>query len=169
MIACGVAVALLVPGASALAAGGQSGAHRATPMAAAHGHKGGVSGAHGTAQGRGAAHGQRLRQFEGVIVTAAPDSLVLRVQGSQGVTVTVGLSLTGTRVTADDVVTTTAALASGEQVHVAAAFATTNDATTYTAVRIAIQRRDAEATEADTGSDTGASDTAHPAPPHSTT
>ena len=36
MIACGVAVALVVPGASALAAGGQGGAHRATPLAAAH-------------------------------------------------------------------------------------------------------------------------------------
>jgi len=167
MIACGVAVALVVPGASALAAGGQGGAHRATPLAAAHGHKGGPSGG---AHGRDAAHSQRLRQFEGVIVTVAPESLTLRVQGSPGVPVTVGLSLTGTRVTADDIVTTTAALASGEQVHVAAAAATTNGTTTYTAVRIVIQRRDADATaDTDNGPDTGVAGTAHDLRPRHTT
>jgi len=171
MIACGVAVALVVPGASALATGGQGGPHRATPMAAAHGHgdghKGGPSGG---AHGRDAAHSQRLRQFEGVIVTVAPESLALRVHGSPGVTVTVGLSLTGTRVTAGDIVTTTAALASGEQVHVAAAAATTNGTTTYTAVRIVIQRRDADATaDTDNGPDTGVADTAHDIRPRRTT
>jgi len=157
MIACGVAVALVVPGASALATGGQGGVHRATPMAASHGHRDGHKGGpSGGAHGRAATHGQSLRQFEGVIVTVAPESLALRVQGSPGVTVTVGLSLTGTRVTADDIVTTTAVLASGQQVHVAAASATTNGATTYTAVRIVIQRRDADATaDTDTGPDTG--------------
>ncbi len=173
MIACGVAVALVVPGASALAAGGQGGAHRATPLAAAHGHKGGPSGgAHGrdAVHGRDAAHSQRLRQFEGVIVTVAPESLALRVHGSPGVTVTVGLSLTGTRVTADDSVTTTAALASGAQVHVAAAAATTNGTTTYTAVRIVIQRRDADATaDTDNGPDTGVAGTAHDIRPRHTT
>jgi len=170
MIACGVAVALVAPGVPALAAGGgQSGTHRVTPVAAAYGHKGGARGAHRTGQGRGVMHGKNLRQFEGVIVTVAPESLALRVQGSPGVTVTVGLSATGTRVTADDSVTTTAALASGEQVHVVASSATTNGAMTYTAVRITIQRRDADTT-ADTDARDGAreSGTTHDtAPPSS--
>ena len=152
LIAYGLAGALFVPGASALAAGGQGATHRAAPAAAAHGHQGG---AHGAARGRDAAHRPHLRPFEGVIVTVAADSLALRVQGRQGVTVTVGFSLTGTRVTADDSVTTTAALASGEQVYVAAVSATTNAVTTYTAVRIAIQRPEANAqVDTDNGSDT---------------
>ncbi len=116
VIAVGVALALAVPGASALAAGGGQGrAHHATPPPGTHGRTGDVPGIHGAAQGRGAAQSQRVRQFEGVIVAVDQDSLALRVQGSAGVTVTVDLSTTGTRVTADDVVTTTAALVSGEQ------------------------------------------------------
>lgn len=145
LLAYGLAVALAVPGTSALAAGGgHNGPHALAPVAAAHAHPGGARGTRGRS-----GHGAHLRQFEGTIVTLGTDSLDLRLQGSRGVTVTVDISATGTQVTAQGGVTTTAALATGEQVHVAATAATADGTTTYTAVRIAIQRRDATTSEPD--------------------
>jgi hypothetical protein len=154
VITIGVALALAVTGTPVLAAGGGHSAHHAAkPVTVGRGHKGDTHG-HGA--------GQHVRQFEGRIVALSPDSLDLHLQGSRGVTVTVGISATGTHVSADGVVTTTAALASGEQVHVAAAPTTAGGVTTYTAVRIVIQRRATGTVEAD-------GDTTHDGAPHSTT
>jgi len=154
----GLAMALAVPGTSALAAGGgHSGSHPLKPVAVAQAHGGGARGRHSHAT-----HGAHLRQFEGTIVTVGTESLDLRLQGNRGVTVTVSISATGTQVLAAGVVTTTAALATGEQVHVAASAATAAGTTTYTAVRITIQRRDATTSEPD-------ADTTHTGSPRSTT
>ena len=133
MIGLGVALLLALPTAPAwAAAGGQS---------AKHAHHATVAPRHDRDKGT---HGKRLRQFEGKVVSFDGSNLVVKLQGSSGVTVTVGISATGTRITMDGVVTTTAALASGEQVHVAASASTVGGVTTFMAVRVDIQRPDVD-------------------------
>jgi hypothetical protein len=124
LITLGIAAALALPAGPALAAG--------------KGHKGQ---AHGyTKVVHHSTHGKSLRQLEGTVVSMASDgsSFVLRPMASKAMTVTVAMS-TSTVVTAEAGVTST--LAAGEQVHVAGK----ESNGTYWAVRILIQKSEADA------------------------
>lgn len=131
LIALGLVGALALPGAVARAAG-HGGHGKGRHHGWAYGHH------HGN-------HGHGLHQLEGMVVSVAPDgsSMVIQPLDTDAVTLTVTISTTGpmsTVITAADGVTTTT-LAAGEQVHVAA----TELNGAYTAVRVLIQKQDAEA------------------------
>ncbi len=79
------------------------------------------------------AHGQRMRQFEGVVTSIAGDAVTLQLQGHQDITATVTISATLTP-------GALAALAPGERVHIAAV-ATGPAGAAYVAVRVVIGRR----------------------------
>ena len=130
LITLGIATALALPVAPALAAG----------KGHAHGR---LKGHHHTSVVRHStdtARGKSLRQFEGTVVSMAPDgsSFVLQPMDSKATTVTVAIS-TSTVVTAEAGVTPT--LAAGEQVHVAGK----DSNGTYWAVRVLIQKTEADA------------------------
>ena len=116
MITLGLAAALALPVAPALAAG----------QGQAHGH---------TKVVRHSTHAKSLRQVEGTVVSLASDgsSFVLRPMASKAVTVTVAIA-SSTVVTAAVGVTPT--LAAGEQVHVAGK----ESNGTYWAVRVLIEK-----------------------------
>ena len=122
LITLGIAAALALPVAPALAAG----------KGHANGH---LKGHHQTRVVRHSTHGKSLRQLEGTIASMASDgsSFVLRTMASKALTVTVAIS-SSTVVTAEAGVTPT--LAAGEQVHVAGK----ESNGTYWAVRILIQK-----------------------------
>ncbi len=108
-------------------------AHAATPAhpasVGAHHKKGG----HDAGTTPLHAHGQRMRQFEGVVTSIAGDAVTLQLQGHQDITATVTISATLTP-------GALAALAPGERVHIAAV--TTGPAgAAYVAVRVVIGRR----------------------------
>lgn len=79
------------------------------------------------------AHGQRMRQFEGVVTSIAGDAVTLQLQGHQDITATVTISATLTP-------GALAALAPGERVHIAAV-AIGPAGAAYVAVRVVIGRR----------------------------
>ena len=79
------------------------------------------------------AHGQRMRQFQGVVTSIAGDAVTLQLQGHQDVTATVTISETLTP-------GALAALTPGERVHIAAV-ATSPAGDAYVAVRVVIGRR----------------------------
>ena len=125
LITLGIAAALALPVAPALAAG----------KGPANGH---LKGHHHTNVVHHSAHtarGKSLRQFEGTVVSLASDgsSFVLRPMDSKAMTVTVAIS-TSTVVTAEVGVTPT--LTAGEQVHVAGK----ESNGTYWAVRVLIEK-----------------------------
>lgn len=151
--AWGVAVALAVPCAPALAAGhGHAAADRG-----GHGHHGRVAsthGHHGGAQRPAGRRGHGLRQLEGTVVAVDSSSLSLQTTGSRAMTVTVAIS-TGTPIVAEQGATST--LATGEVVHVVARVDASG---AYTATLVRIQRdarpdtRTSDATETPEATDT---------------
>ncbi|HZS91711.1 MAG TPA: DUF5666 domain-containing protein [Chloroflexota bacterium] len=124
LITMGVAAALALSGAPALAAGkGQADAH-------GKGHR----------HHQSTVRGKSLRQVEGRIVSLATDgsSFAVQPQDSKALTVTVAIT-TSTVVTAEAGITPT--LAVGEQVHVSGRVSQG----TYWAVRVQIQKSAADA------------------------
>ena len=99
-------------------------------------------------------HGHHLRQFEGVIVSVAPThtSLVLQPMNPHAATVEVAIG-TSTVITA--AAASSAALVTGEQVHIAAR---ANPDGTYTAVRVMGQAPEHEADDTPEAADTPEAD-----------